>query len=69
MLTNIHVYFIVPQWDGDLNKIKDAVKESIEAMAATWSPKEKKKCVDATASAFQGGGAINSYLSGGQSPH
>jgi hypothetical protein len=57
------------QWDGDLNQIKDAVKDSIEAMAATWSDIEKKECVDATAAAFRGGGAINSYLSGGQSPH
>jgi hypothetical protein len=40
------------------------VKDSIEAMAATWSDKEKKECVDATAAAFQGGGSINGYLSG-----
>jgi len=52
------------QWDGDLNKIKDAVKEKIENMAATWSDEEKKECVDATASAFQGGGSINGYLAG-----
>jgi len=47
-----------------LNKIKDAVKDDIEAMAATWSPEEKKECVDATAAAFRGGGAINGYLAG-----
>jgi heme oxygenase (biliverdin-producing, ferredoxin) len=50
------------QWDGDLNVIKDRVKDSIEQMAATWTADEKQQCVDATAAAFAGGGAINSYL-------
>ena len=54
------------KWDGDLNEIKDAVKASIEAMAASWTAEEKKECVDATAAAFQGGSGINSNLSGGQ---
>ena len=54
------------QWDGDLNEIKDAVKANIEAMASTWNADQKKQCVDATAAAFQGGGAINSHLSGAQ---
>ncbi|GAX21090.1 heme oxygenase 1 [Fistulifera solaris] len=57
------------KWDGDLNQIKARVKESIENMAAHWSEKEKQECVDATAAAFQGGGGVNSHLSGGQSPH
>lgn len=45
------------------------MKDSIEDMAARWSETEKQECVDATAAAFQGGGGINSHLSGGQSPH
>ena len=57
------------KWDGDLNEIKADVKGKIEAMAAAWSPEERQECVDATAATFMGGGAINSYLSGGQSPH
>ncbi|CAB9500205.1 Heme oxygenase 1, chloroplastic [Seminavis robusta] len=57
------------KWDGDLNEIKGRVKESIEAMAATWSQEEKDACVAGTADAFRGGGMINAYLSGGASPH
>jgi heme oxygenase (biliverdin-producing, ferredoxin) len=53
------------QWDRDLNEIKDAVKENIEQMAAQWMAAEKNACVEETNAAFQGGGAINSYLSGG----
>lgn len=53
------------QWDRDLNEIKDAVKENIELMAARWTAAEKDACVQETKAAFQGGGAINSYLSGG----
>jgi heme oxygenase len=57
------------KWDGDLNKIKATVKNDIEEMAARWSREEKDQCVDATAAAFRGGGAINGYLSGGRSGH
>lgn len=49
--------------------IKDHVKEKIESLAATWNNDERKECVNATAAAFKGGGAINSYLSGGQASH
>jgi hypothetical protein len=45
-----------------LNAIKDRVKDRIEQMAATWTADEKQHCVDATAAAFAGGGAINAYL-------
>jgi heme oxygenase len=57
------------KWDGDLNKIKDKVKDDIEGMVSTWSRQEKDRCVGETAAAFRGGGAVNSHLSGGQSPH
>lgn len=57
------------QWDGDLNKIKEKVKGDIEDMVATWDREGKDKCVNETAAAFRGGGMLNSYLSGGQSPH
>jgi len=57
------------KWDGDLNEIKARVKNDIEEMVAQWSREEKNRCVAETAGAFQGGGALNSYLSGGQSPH
>jgi hypothetical protein len=53
------------QWDGDLNEIKDKVKRSIEQLASTWNDKERQECVDATKAAFEGGGSINAYLSGG----
>ena len=53
------------KWDGDLNKTKGAVKESIEKMAADWSREEKDMCVGATMGAFRGGGGINAYLGGG----
>lgn len=52
------------KWDGDLNKTKSTVKESIEKMASKWSREEKNMCVDATMGAFRGGGGINVYLSG-----
>jgi len=54
------------KWDGDLNKIKKDVKIDIENIVKSWSVAEKKKCTDATAAAFKGGGAINNCLSGGQ---
>ena len=57
------------QWDGDLNEIKARVKQSIESLAAEWTPEEQQECVQATAGAFEGGGAINSHLMGGQNPH
>jgi heme oxygenase len=57
------------KWDGDLNEIKARVKNDIEEMVAKWSREEKDRCVGETAAAFQGGGALNSHLSGGQSPH
>ena len=50
-------------------KIKDKVKGDIEDMVATWDREGKDKCVNETAAAFRGGGMLNSYLSGGQSPH
>mmetsp|Transcript_20184 Transcript_20184/g.45740 ORF Transcript_20184/g.45740 Transcript_20184/m.45740 type:complete len:125 (+) Transcript_20184:789-1163(+) len=53
------------EWDGNLNEIKDAVKEQFENMASTWSREEKDQCVNETASAFRGGGALNRYLSSG----
>uniref|UniRef100_A0A7S2EEF7 Heme oxygenase n=1 Tax=Trieres chinensis TaxID=1514140 RepID=A0A7S2EEF7_TRICV len=57
------------KWEGDLNETKGKVKGDIEDMAAAWTREEKDQCVDATAGAFKGGGALNSYLSGGLSPH
>jgi heme oxygenase (biliverdin-producing, ferredoxin) len=57
------------KWDGDLNEIKARVKAAIEDAVAEWTQEEKGRCIDATAAAFKGGGGLNSYLSGGQSPH
>lgn len=57
------------KWEGDINKIKETVKGSIEDMAASWSREQKDQCVDATAAAFMGGGGLNSYLSGGRGGH
>jgi len=57
------------KWDGNINEIKDRVKGDIEDLVANWSPEERKRCTDETAAAFRGGGSLNSYLAGGQSPH
>jgi len=57
------------KWDGNINAIKDRVKGDIEDFVANWSREERKRCTDETAAAFRGGGSLNSYLSGGQSPH
>lgn len=54
------------KWDGDVNEIKGKVRQSIEDLASTWNREQKDMCVDATMAAFRGGGAINSYLSGGR---
>jgi heme oxygenase len=54
------------KWDGDLNQIKARVKDDIEKMVAKWSREEKDECVAATASAFQYGGGINTYLTKGK---
>jgi len=52
------------KWDGNLNKIKSEVKDSIESLAATWTQEQKDACSGATAACFQGGGSLNSYLGG-----
>lgn len=57
------------KWDGDINEIKVKVKGDIEKMADAWTREEKDQCVDATAATFRYGGGLNSYLSGGASPH
>ena len=57
------------KWDGNINEIKDRVKGEIEDLVVDWSAEERKRCTDETAAAFRGGGALNSYLVGGQSPH
>lgn len=63
--------FCGTQWEGDLNELKATTKQIIEDLAASWSPEERKECVDATAAAFQGGGSLVSLLTGGasSSPH
>lgn len=53
------------QWGQDVNELKSKVKTQIEELAKQWSREERDKCLDATAGAFRGGGAINSYLYGG----
>jgi hypothetical protein len=65
-MTNIFVHDNVNhfKWDGDLNDIKIKVKEAIETVASSWTIAERQQCIDATKAAFQGGGAINSHLSG-----
>lgn len=57
------------KWDGDLNEIKGRVRENIEKIADSWTREEKDLCVSGTPGAFQGGGGLNSYLSGGRSGH
>lgn len=56
------------KWEDNVNELKDSVKGKIEDLAKGWSRKERDSCIDATAAAFMGGGAINGYLYGG-SPH
>ncbi len=56
------------QWGEDVNELKTKVKTQIEELAKQWSREERDKCLNATAGAFRGGGAINGYLYGG-SPH
>lgn len=56
------------KWGGDVNELKAKVKGQIEELARDWTRDERDKCINATAAAFKGGGAINGYLYGG-SPH
>jgi hypothetical protein len=56
------------QWRNDVNELKAKVKNLIEEIAKQWTREERDNCVNATAGAFKGGGAINGYLYGG-SPH
>ena len=56
------------KWDDNVNELKDSAKGQIEELAKGWNRKERDSCIDATAAAFMGGGAINGYLYGG-SPH
>ncbi|KAL3763254.1 hypothetical protein ACHAWU_008957 [Discostella pseudostelligera] len=56
------------KWGEDVNELKAKVKAQIEELAKQWSREERDKCLNATAGAFRGGGAINGYLYGA-SPH
>lgn len=56
------------QWGEDINALKARVKDQIETLAQEWTREERNKCINATANAFRGGGAINGYLYG-SSPH
>jgi len=56
------------KWRGDVNELKADVKDRIEGIARRWTRDERDRCVNATAGAFRGGGAINGYLYGGN-PH
>lgn len=56
------------KWDEDVNELKAKGKDQIEQLARPWTRKQRDECVDATAAAFRGGGALNGYLYGG-SPH
>lgn len=56
------------KWGGDVNDVKTKVKDDIEEMAQIWLQEERDECINATAGAFRGGGAINGYLYGGN-PH
>lgn len=56
------------KWGENVNELKDRVKGQIEDFAREWNREERDNCINATAGAFRGGGAINGYLYGG-SPH
>ncbi|KAL7537521.1 hypothetical protein ACHAXR_007879 [Thalassiosira sp. AJA248-18] len=56
------------KWKGNVNDLKAKVKGQIEEIAKLWTREERDNCINATAGAFRGGGAINGYLYGG-SPH
>lgn len=53
------------KWGENVNELKDSVKGQIEQLAKGWDRKERDGCINATAAAFMGGGAINGYLYGG----
>eukprot|EP00980_Cylindrotheca_fusiformis_P012629 scaffold3084_cov144-Cylindrotheca_fusiformis.AAC.77 len=57
------------KWAGDLNEIKNKVKDDIEEMVSHWSREEKDACVNETAGAFRAGSMVNSYLSGDKSAY
>jgi len=56
------------KWGENVNELKPRVKTQIEELAKQWSREERDQCINATAGAFKGGGAINGYLYG-RSPH
>lgn len=55
------------KWNGDINKIKETVKATLEQMISQFSIEGKQACIDATADTFRFGGGLMSYLSGGRS--
>jgi len=55
------------KWDGDINKIKENVKTTLESMISQFSDDEKEECINATPDTFRYGGGLMSYLSGGKS--
>lgn len=52
------------QWDGDVKELLEAVRNSMDRMAAGWSAEEKQQCVDETPATFKYGGSLLTYIAG-----
>mmetsp|Transcript_2665 Transcript_2665/g.5507 ORF Transcript_2665/g.5507 Transcript_2665/m.5507 type:complete len:310 (+) Transcript_2665:108-1037(+) len=51
------------QWEGDVKALLERTSGAIDALARSWTESERQACVDETAAAFKGGGAVLSHLS------
>ncbi|KAM3567631.1 hypothetical protein VYU27_010228, partial [Nannochloropsis oceanica] len=55
----LHFY----QWEGsDVKEKLDAVRRSLDSMAAGWSREEKDECVGETKNTFTKGGSLLAYI-------
>lgn len=52
------------KWEGDVRKLLENVRTSIDAMAEGWSPEEKEECLEETGRAFQYGGSLLKPVAG-----
>jgi len=50
------------EWEGDVRKLLDDVRVSIDEMAAEWTDDQRKECLEETMATFKFGGSLMSYM-------
>lgn len=51
------------KWEGDVRKLLDAVRNSLNMMADDWSQEEKQACLEETPTTFKDSGSLLQLIS------